>query len=103
MRGLARFAVFLAASLAACLAWDATVASWIVLALSGTIGEPVGFVLGFIAAPAMLCAGMGFAMSMFRPLGSVAALFAIATCIFLPWAACLSILALDCLLSTDCA
>ena len=92
--------LFLAVALTLCLIWDASAAPWIEIGLSGSA---VAFLLAFIAGPALLCAGVGLATSMFRPFGEVKALFAVAACLLLPWVSCLSILALDCLLSTDCA
>jgi hypothetical protein len=99
MRAWARIAIFLSASLALCLVWDATLAPRIEIGLSGTA---VAFLLAFIAVPGLICAGVGLVTGLFRPLGSTVALFAIVACLLLPWAAGFSILALDCLLSTDC-
>ena len=91
--------LFLAVALTLCLIWDASAAPWIEIGLSGTAAA---FLLAFIVGPGLLCAGGGLATSMLRPFGEVKALFAIVVCVFLPWTACFSISALDCLLSTDC-
>jgi hypothetical protein len=100
MRVWARIAIFLSASLTLCLVWDASLAPQIEISLSGTA---VAFLMAFVVVPVLICAGVGLVTGLFRPWHSTVALFAITACLLLPWAAFFAILALDCLLSTDCA
>jgi hypothetical protein len=92
-----RLASFAAMALVACIAWDLTAASYVAVWLGGSL------FMALYAIPLGLCAAAGLALSVFRPWRDVAALCAVAVCLCAPLISMLAVLALDCLLSTDCA